>query len=149
MDAGNKHNGEEVETPLQSFVLIPPGEKPLSEAIATTLQAAPAERVALFAGFTREIETWVAANAPEHPWTCALYRGTDGSHIFRGGLGHSLVIDPEGRLWRGRSYEDFLTTNDITPKTCTIATLTPLYDQMRQFTLRPEEAVAAEENPIS
>ena len=81
----------------------------------------------------REIERSVRASAPEHPWTCTVYRGTDGSHVFRGGVGHSLVIDPAGRLWRARSYEDFLTTYDITPSTCTIATLTPLYGQMREY----------------
>ena len=34
--------------------------------------------------------------------------------IFRGGVGHSLVIDPRGRLWRARSYEDFYTTYRLT-----------------------------------
>ena len=118
---------------LRSSVLVPPGEAPLGEAIAETLRAPREERPRLFARRAREIEAWVAANAPEHPWTCTEHRGTDGSHVFRGGVGHSLVIDPEGRLWRARSYEDFETTYDLTPTTCAIATLTPLYGQMREY----------------
>lgn len=118
---------------LRSHVHVPPGEAPLGEAIAATLGAPLGERPALFARLAREIEAWVAANAPEHPWTCTEHRGTDGSHVFRGGAGHSLVIDPEGRLWRARNYEDFETTYDLTPTTCTIATLTPLYGQMREY----------------
>ena len=60
-----------------------------------------------------------------------VYTGTDGSRIFRGGIGHSLVIDPDGRLWRARSYEDFKTTYTFSEKTCEIDTLTPLFAQMR------------------
>jgi hypothetical protein len=48
----------------------------------------------------------MVAHPAERPWTCTIYTGTDGSRIFRGGIGHSLVIDPDGRLWRARSYED-------------------------------------------
>ena len=133
MDADDR---QDETPPLQSSILVPPGEEPLRRAIALTLEAPPESRAAMFEGFAREIEAFVAATAPEHPWTCTVYRGTDGSHVFRGGVGHSLVIDPEGRLWRARSYEDFTTTYEITPTTCTIATLTPLYDQMRQYTPR-------------
>lgn len=118
---------------LTSGVLIPPGERPLGEAIAQTLRAPVHARAALLESLVRDIEAHVRASAPEHPWTCTVYRGTDGSHVFRGGVGHSLVIDPAGRLWRARSYEDFLTTYVITPSSCTIATLTPLYDQMREY----------------
>jgi hypothetical protein len=67
------------------------------------------------------------------PWTCSIHDGTDGSRIFRGGVGSSLVIDPQGRLWRARSYEDFETTYTITPNSCEIATLTPIYTQMREY----------------
>ena len=118
---------------LQSGVSIPPGERPLGEAIAEVLGLPPALRADVFAQRVHEIAAWVAAHHPERPWTCEYYRGTDASHVFRGGVGHSLVIDPEGRLWRARSYEDFDTTYDITPQTCTIATLTPLYPQMREY----------------
>lgn len=118
---------------LQSEVLVPPGEKPLGEAIRQTLQAPPQDRADLFERLAREIEAVVAAMAPDHPWTCAVYTGTDGSRIFRGGIGHSLVIDLNGRLWRARSHEDFITTYTLTDKTCAIESLTPLYEQMRQY----------------
>lgn len=120
-------------TELRSGVHVPPGEGPLGDAIAATLRAPRTERPAFFARLAREIEAFVAATAPEHPWTCTEHRGTDGSHVFRGGAGHSLVIDPEGRLWRARNHEDFETTWDITPTTCVLATLTPLYGQMREY----------------
>lgn len=112
---------------------VPPGEKVLSDAIARTLQAPPELRVALFSSLVKEVEAFIHATAPERPWTCTLYIGTDHSHIFRGGVGHSIVIDPQGRLWRARSYEDFDTTYSITETTCTIATLKPLYEQMREY----------------
>jgi len=118
---------------LQSGVLIPPGERPLSEAISEVLLAPVQERVALFTARVREIQAWVEQHHPDHPWSCMVYRGTDGSHVFRGGVGHSLVIDPQGRLWRARSYEDFATIYDITPTSCEIATLTPVYEQMREY----------------
>lgn len=130
-----------VDSSLQSSVLIPPGERPLSEAIAEVLRLPVEERVPVFGARMREIEAWVATHHPEHPWTCTFHRGIDGSHVFRGGVGHSLVIDPDGRLWRALSHEDFLTTWDITPTSCTIATLEPLYGQMREY--RPRDGSAA------
>ena len=105
----------------------------LADAVARTL-AAPAERRAdIIAAAVAEIEAALRARPQERPWTCTIYRGVDGSHIFRGGVGHSLVIDPTGRLWRARSYEDFDTTYAIERDTCTIETLTPLYAQMREY----------------
>ena len=105
----------------------------LGHAITETLKAPAADRADLFAQFVREIEEFMKAHPEERPWTCRTYIGTDSSHIFRGGIGHSLVIDSRGRLWRARSYEDFETTYTITPTSCEIATLTPLYTQMREY----------------
>ncbi|HRC87231.1 MAG TPA: hypothetical protein PK413_16625, partial [Thermoanaerobaculia bacterium] len=82
----------------------------LSRAIAQTLLAPAAARARLFAQQVGEIERFMAEHPEERPWTCTRFQGTDGSTIFRGGVGHSLVIDPAGRLWRARSYEDFATT---------------------------------------
>lgn len=118
---------------LKSNVLISPGAKPLSDAIAKTLQAAPEMRAEMFKSLVLEIEVLISTTASEHPWTCTLYYGTDGSHIFRGGVGHSLVIDPFGRLWRARSYEDFDTTYCITETICVIESLKPLYAQMLEY----------------
>ena len=118
---------------LQSGVLTSPADLMLSRAICETLRAPAGERARLFAQLVSEIETYMTAHPEERPWTCVVYTGIDGSEIFRGGLGHSLVIDPEGRLWRARSYEDFVTTYRLSEGICEIDTLTPLYDQMREY----------------
>src|SRR4051812_35637150 len=105
----------------------------LSRAIAQTLAAPPSERRELFATLIAEIVAFMAANPQERPWTCTLFTGTDGSSVFRGGVGHSLVVDNAGRLWRARSYEDFETTYRFGKGTCEIDTLTPIYPQMREY----------------
>ncbi len=108
----------------------------LSLAIARTLHEPPETRARLFAQLIREIEDFMTAHPAERPWTCRIYAGTDGSCIFRGGVGHSLVIDTAGRVWRARSYEDFVTTYTLGGGTCELDTLTPLYSQMREYLLR-------------
>lgn len=90
----------------------------------------------MFEELVRGIESFMAAHPEERPWTCTVLTGTDGSRVFRGGIGHSLVIDPSGRLWRARSYEDFDTTYSFEGGDCKIASLTPLYPQMREYTPR-------------
>lgn len=117
---------------LQSGILYSPADEMLSHAIRDTLQAPAGDRVHLFEKLVRDIESALIAHPVGRPWTCLVYTGTDGSRIFRGGVGHSLVIDTEGRLWRGRSYEDFETTYVFTEGRCEIGTLTPLFHQMRQ-----------------
>jgi hypothetical protein len=119
--------------PLQSGVLTSAADPMLSRAIARTLRAPAADRARLFARQVREIERFMAAHPEERPWTCKVYQGTDGSTVFRGGIGHSLVIDPAGRLWRARSYEDFETTYRFTERSCDIESLTPRYSQMREY----------------
>jgi hypothetical protein len=121
---------------VQSGVLSSPADEMLGRAICETLRAPANDRARLFEQFVREIERHMAAHPEERPWTCAVYTGTDGSRIFRGGIGHSLVIDPDGRLWRARSYEDFNTTYTFTEHKCEIGTLTPLFEQMREY--KPE-----------
>ena len=121
---------------LQSEVLSSAAEPMLSRAIAQTLGAPAADRARLFAQLVSEIERFMAANTEGRTWTCKVYDGTDGSAIFRGGVGHSLVVDPAGRLWRARSHEDFDTTYRFTDSSCEIDTLTPLYDQMRGYHAR-------------
>jgi hypothetical protein len=119
-------------------VLENPGDELLSEAIRLTLETPPKSRVERFASLVGEIARSLSVSAPERNWTCAVYAGTDGSTIFRGGVGHSLVIDSRGRLWRARSYEDFETTYTMTADSCEIATLTPLYAAMREYLPRPK-----------
>jgi len=119
--------------PLVSGVLSSPADDLLRLAIGDTLRAPAGDRARLFEQFVREIESFMANHPEERPWTCRVYTGTDGSRIFRGGVGHSLVIDTSGRLWRARSYEDFDTTYAFTESTCEIDRLTPLYDQMREY----------------
>ena len=118
---------------LQSSVLSSPADGMLGRAICETLSAPPGERARIFEQLVREIESYMAAHPAERPWTCTVYTGTDGSRIFRGGIGHSLVIDLEGRLWRARSYEDFDTTYTFSEGKCEIDTLTPLFNQMREY----------------
>ena len=118
---------------IQSGVLTSAADPLLSNAIAQTLRAPAAERARLFTQLVCEIETFMAAHPEERPWTCKAYQGTDGSVIFRGGVGHSLVIDVAGRLWRARSYEDFETTYAFNGSTYEIDRLTPLYQQMREY----------------
>jgi len=110
----------------------------LARAISETLRAPAAERAELLEQLVRDIERSLAALPAERPWSGTLYTGTDGSRIFRGGVGHSLVIDPDGRLWRARSYEDFETSYIFSEGKCEIGTLRPLYEQMREYL--PREA---------
>jgi hypothetical protein len=118
---------------LQSGVLSSPADEMLSRAIRETLSAPAGERVRFFEQFVRDIEIHLAAHPVGRPWSCKVYTATDGSRVFRGGVGHSLVIDAEGRLWRARSYEDFDTTYVFTGGSCEIGTLTPRFDQMREY----------------
>ena len=118
---------------LHSGVLTSAADPMLSEAIAQTLRAPAAKRAKLFTDLVEKIEIFMAAHPEERPWTCKVYQGTDGSAIFRGGVGHSLVIDHAGRLWRARSYEDFETTYVFNGSIYEIDTLTPIYSQMREY----------------
>jgi hypothetical protein len=118
---------------LQSGVVTSPADGMLSAAVAATLSATPASRAELFERLVGEIAAYMAAHPQERPWTCRVFTGTDGSRVFRGGVGHSLVIDPAGRLWRARSYEDFDTTYVQVGDIYDIASLTPLYAQMREY----------------
>lgn len=135
-----EHHDEELEAKpttqdpnLESGILSSPADAMLRRAISKTLEAPAGERARLFEEFARDIECFMAAHPLERPWTCVVYTGTEGSRIFRGGVGHSLVIDTNGRVWRARSYEDFETTYAFTGGRWEIATLTPLFDQMCEY----------------
>jgi hypothetical protein len=122
---------------MPTLLTAPTGEAMFAEAIGLTLRARPLERADLFERLTGEIEALTTApDCGLRPWTRSVYTGTDGSRIFRGSEGSSLVIDPGGKLWRARSYEDFATTYTITPTSCEIASLTPLYSEMREYVPR-------------
>ena len=120
-------------TELVSFVLTSPADPMLRDAIAETLRAEPHARVALFEQRLREIEEFMQSRPDEMPFRFWAFTGTDGSRIFRGRAGLSMVIDPAGAMWRARSYEDFDTTYTITENGCSIDTLTPRYAEMRPF----------------
>jgi hypothetical protein len=115
---------------------LSPGEAAFSDAIRQTLAEPAARRVETFEKLAKNIEITIGETCPDHPWTYKVYDGVDGSRIFRGGVGMSLVIDPAGRLWRARNYEDFETTYRIDGNTCEIETLRPLYTQMREYLSR-------------
>lgn len=113
------------------------GEELFSDALAATLRVPAGERAAFFEERTRRIAaTTTAPGCGLRPWTCTVHDGVDGSRIFRGGLGASVVIDREGRLWRARNLEDFDTTYTITDAGCEIDTLTPKYAAMREYVRR-------------
>src|SRR5947209_1518932 len=115
---------------LQSGVISSPADVMLGRAISETLSAPASERACLFEQLVGEIERFMAAHPEGRPWTCVVYTGTDGSRIWRGGVGHSLVIDRVGRLWRGRSYEDFETSYSFREGRCEVSTLRPVYEHM-------------------
>jgi len=118
----------------QSLIFAESGEEMLRKAIALTLHALPQTRAKLFERLTREIISIVSnAGSAMRPWTCTVHDGTDGSRIFSGGIGSSVVIDPTGRLWRARTYEDFETTYNITPTSCEIVSIVPVYIHMREY----------------
>jgi len=126
----NQTNNSEA---LVSGILTSAADPMLGDAIAQTLRAPALDRVELFTRLVREIESFMAAHPQERPWTCKMYRATDGAAVFRGGVGHSLVIDRAGRLWRARSHEDFETTYVFNGSIYEIDTLTPIYSQMREY----------------
>lgn len=118
---------------LQSGVSTSPADALLGNAIARALKTDPAARGDLFAGLLHDIAAFMKEHPEERPWTYTEYTGTDGSRIFRGGTGHSLVVDTAGRMWRARSLEDFETEYEIANNDCRITALTPLYHQMREY----------------
>ena len=118
---------------LSSGVLTSPADRLLLDAVAAALKVVPDNRAIVLAERLDEIKKFMAERPHERPWTFSEYIGTDGSRIFRGGIGHSLVVDPRGELWRARSYEDFETSYTITGTNCHITSVTPLYEQMRRY----------------
>jgi len=106
----------------------------LRAAIALTLEADPRERADLFERLTGDIAAITTApGSSMRPWTRSVHAGVDGSRIFCGGIGLSIVIDAEGRLSRGHTYEDFVTTHRLTASTCEVESMAPLYAQMREY----------------
>lgn len=117
---------------LSSGVSTSPADGLLREAIAAALEMLPGDRARFLAGRLEGIREFMAERPHERPWTFSEFVGTDGSRIFRGGVGHSLVVDPRGAIWLARSYEDFETRYTITETECHITALTPLYGEMRR-----------------
>lgn len=120
---------------IVSGIVTSPADALLREAIMTALRMEPEQRSGFLAIRLPEIKAFMEERPSERPWTFSEFVSTDGSRVFRDGIGHSLVVDPQGGLWRARSYEDFLTTYNISDRECSIATLTPLYEGMRRYTL--------------
>jgi hypothetical protein len=123
------------QAPLTSAVLTSPADPMLSEAIETTLRAAPHERGELFSRLLHDIADFISRHPKERPWKFEQHTGTDGSFIFRGGTGRAIVIDASGAMWRARSYEDFDFTYEIANNECRIVSVTPRYEEMRRYQL--------------
>ena len=121
------------QSPNQSPISAASAEEMFSKAIALTLETQPDRRLELFERLLQEIVTIVSANPDMRPWKYDQHAGSDGSRIFSGGIGLSLVVDTEGRLWRGRTYEDFETRYKITGTSCEVESMTPKYQQMREY----------------
>lgn len=117
----------------QELISPDDGSIMLRNAIKLTLEAPTNKRTEIFEQFVAYIQQNAIYEDTNKSWTCHLHTGTDGSRIFRGGIGFSLVIDPQGRLWRAATLEDFETTYTITPVSCEIATMTPIYTNMREY----------------
>lgn len=118
---------------LDELILPDDGSVMFRKAIRLTLQASPDTRVALFEQLAEYIRQNAVYEDIHKSWICHLHTGTDGSRIFRGGIGFSLVIDPQGRLWRAATVEDFETTYSLTSNACEIESMTPLYATMREY----------------
>ena len=115
------------------------GEAMLRQAIHRVLAAPPSERPDLLERLTGEITAVTTApGCGLRPWTCSVHTGTDGSRIFVGGVGFSIVVDPEGRLWRAGTHEDFETTYRITPTSCEIVAMEPKHSRMREYLPRQD-----------
>ncbi len=127
----NDLSNQAIHYPLPILALS--GEEMFSKAITLTLEAPPESRRALIEQLLEEIVAIVSANPAMRPWTYKRYTGSDGSRIFVGGIGLSLVVDMAGRLWRGRTYEDFETHYTITQTSCEVESMTPKYEQMREY----------------
>jgi hypothetical protein len=126
------------------------GEAMLRAAISLTLEAAPRERADLFERLTGDIAALTTAPGTSlRPWRRTVHTGVDGSRIFCGGVGLSVVIDPEGRLWRGRTYEDFATTYRLTDSSCEVETMEPRYAQMREYVRSGPPGESAGADPVS
>jgi hypothetical protein len=121
------------EEKLAELIFPADGSVMFRKAIQLTLQAPPDTRAALFEKLTENIQKNAVYEDIHKSWMCYLHTGTDGSRIFRGGIGFSLVIDPQGRLWRAATVEDFETTYTLTSTSCEIDTMTPIYATMREY----------------
>lgn len=109
------------------------GSVMFKKAIQLTLQTPLDKHAALFEKLAEYVQKNAIYEDIHKSWMYNLHTGTDGSRIFRGGIGFSLVIDPQGRLWRAATAEDFETTYILTATSCEIDTMTPIYATMREY----------------
>ncbi len=115
-------------------ILPADGSLMFKKAIWLTLQEVPLNRAFFFDNLAKYIqENALYEEDSNKTWTYQLIVGTDGSHIFKGGIGFSLVVDPTGRIWRAATLEDFETTYTVTTNSCEIATMTPIYVNMKEY----------------
>lgn len=139
-------DADAVDPTLVSCVATSPADALLRQAITTALSADASSRGELFSQLLSEIAAYMKERPEERPWTYEALTGTDGSRIFRGQTGRSIVVDPRGTLWKARTYEDFDVEYAITESTCTIKAITPKYELMRPYSL---ELATADQPPSS
>jgi RHS repeat-associated protein len=78
--------------------------------LVKSLKGSPEEKAALFEQLAEQIKVKTGGS-----WQAARMTGTDGSSVFLGTQGETLVISPAGQIFRGKIADGVLTFNGAAP----------------------------------